>query len=1197
MYIKRLEIVGFKSFPERTLVPLSQGLSAVVGPNGCGKSNIIDAVRWVMGEQSPRTLRGRNMDDVLFNGSQGRPASALAEVTLTLARDPDSGLAAAESSVTRRLYRSGDSEYLLNRTPCRLKDVIRFFTDQGVGTRAYGIIEQGRVGWLVDARPEERRGLIDEAAGITRYKQQKKEAERKIESAESNLDHVAVIKAETKKQLDQITRAAAKAARYKDLKEKLRDLDLSLAARALGAARARRQDLTRHLEENRRLLTSLLAESETRDLELEEIKRAAARAEQSLAERTAAWHQLSAARDSLAQEARYTRENLTRTAERRAQALEELARVSSERRRKLEEQALLEAELEDLEQAEQRSREAADLWAEEWRARKSAHETLNRQYDETERRRAGLEKELSAGRSSRAASESLLDHQGRRLETLSEELEAGRQNSGRLAEVSAETGRQKDRLAMELAAAQEESDLRNEDLKAAESRLKALENLRNLAEAKLASLSARLETLKSVRDDFGWYPQGVKALMASPELTAAGLLGPVAEFLKIPDGYEDAAEAVLGERLAWLLVKDRAAALAALDFLRREGLGRCGFVCLDEMGQAAEDLSLALLGDYQLTEDLSPGADRAAVLMSKKGQYLGRGLAASAAAADSGRDEAGLLARLKDLEEAGRLAEKARSDFAALKSQAAEASGALEESREMARSAEAARQKLGAALLEADKNLALAAAEAAQARLRHEALSREAERLEGEIEARNASLAEGRARSRQAEEAAARAAREAETLKETLAGQREALEEDRAEGEALRLAAAAAGEKLTRVRQQLAMAEEWLREVENSLAARESESRTLAEEMENLKAGLESLQTREAAFPEKIKAAEEGLAGDRRRQEDERRRQEAGEKALRDLRRRREELNALLAGQETELLAARFSIEKIEEDLARDWQVIMPDPEAPEKGLAAPEAEPDPEEEPDEEPDEESADSAPLWETLDPRDYAARPLPEGAAARREALKGKIGSLGEVSLEAIEREAGLRAEYERYQSQFDDLSRAVADLKNSINRINHTCKIRFAETFRAVDEKFREIFPILFDGGQGWLSLTDEPDPLESGVEIHVHPPGKKLLVMSLLSGGEKALTALALIFALYLIKPSPFCLLDETDAPLDEANIDRFNRLLKQLSRASQIIMVTHNKRTMQISQTLYGVTMETPGVSRLVSVNLAQAEAMTADV
>jgi chromosome segregation protein len=230
---------------------------------------------------------------------------------------------------------------------------------------------------------------------------------------------------------------------------------------------------------------------------------------------------------------------------------------------------------------------------------------------------------------------------------------------------------------------------------------------------------------------------------------------------------------------------------------------------------------------------------------------------------------------------------------------------------------------------------------------------------------------------------------------------------------------------------------------------------------------------------------------------------------------------------------------------------------------------------------------------LNCREWAERPLPDGAGDRRDALKAKLEDMGEVSLGAIEREAELKAEYERYQNQYEELSKAMADLRSGIGRLNHTCRLLFGETFKAVDEKFQEIFPILFEGGQGWLSLTDENDPLESGVEIHVHPPGKKLLVMSLLSGGEKALTALALIFALYLIKPSPFCLLDETDAPLDEANIDRFNRLLQRLSRESQIIMVTHNKRTMQICGTLHGVTMETPGVSRLVSVNLAEAEVM----
>ncbi|MDR3038182.1 MAG: AAA family ATPase, partial [Candidatus Adiutrix sp.] len=410
MYIRRLDIVGFKSFPERAQVQLAPGISAVVGPNGCGKSNIIDAVRWVMGEQSPKTLRGRNMDDVLFNGSQNRPASALAEVTLTLTRDADpaAGFAGpAETSVTRRLYRSGDSEYLLNKAPCRLKDIIHFFTDQGVGTRAYGIIEQGRVGWLVDARPEERRGLIDEAAGITRYKQQKKEAERKIQSASDNLENVRVIKAETKKQLDQITRAAAKAARFQALKEELRELDLALSARALMAAWAKRRTLATGLAENRRLLTSLLADHERREVEMETIRLNLGRMERAVEERSVAWHGQVAARDTLLKEAEFTGSNLARSERRRVEVLEDLARLAAERRRKLEEKARFAEDLSALTEEEREVRARAEAIRARWRADKSAFDVLNRDFDQTEGQRAAGEREAARLAAELAGSESL----------------------------------------------------------------------------------------------------------------------------------------------------------------------------------------------------------------------------------------------------------------------------------------------------------------------------------------------------------------------------------------------------------------------------------------------------------------------------------------------------------------------------------------------------------------------------------------------------------------------------------------------------------------------------------------------------------------------------------------------------------------------------------------------------------------------
>ncbi len=1232
MYIKRLEIVGFKSFPERVLVPLAPGISAVVGPNGCGKSNIIDAIRWVMGEQSPKMLRGRNMDDVLFNGSAGRPASALAEVTLTLARDhdPAAGALAAETAVTRRLYRNGDSEYLLNKVPCRLKDVVHFFTDQGVGTRAYGIIEQGRVGWLVDARPEERRGLIDEAAGITRYKQQKKEAERKIESAEANLVNVSVIKAETRKQLDQITRAAAKAARFKALKEELRGLDLTLSAQSLLAAREKRRELSLSREEDRQALTVLLAEAEEHDLALDVLRESVAAAEKALADQTAAWHRLTAVRDGVIKEAEFARQSLARSEERRTLARAELARLNAERGRKLEEEARLTEDLGGLSRDDETARARAEELKERWRAGKTAFDILSRDYDQAETVRAAVERQAATLATELAGAESLLNHHRDRLAALTADLsraeEAARAAEARLAEMS----RQKEDRAGELAEAQERAQEAVEAARLAERDLGEAQRQATAAESRLGALTARLETLKGVKDNFGWYPQGVKALMAAPELKAVGLVGPLAECLRTPDGYEEAVEAALGERLAWLVVENREAAMAALDFSERHRLGRCGFLCRDQLAAEGPELTKALLGDFQLADDLAAAPATTEPVLTKTGRYAGRGLVAGGRTVEQSRNDAGLLARLKEVEALTRDQARLADEVQALRGRLDEAREAALTAQEEARAAEAARGRLAASLAETDKALALAASEAAQAANRRQTLRAELDKTEREAADLTASLAEGRRRRQEAEEAARQATARARELKETRRERAEALEELRTAGEEARAEAASAAEKLDRARHDLDRVTEWLSEVADRLAAREEEAGALGREIEQFTAQARDLEARAAAFPEQLAAAEADLDGARTRLDGARRDREAREVAARDVRRRREEVNRLLAGRETDLLAVKFALEKIEENLRREWRVVMRDPEAePPAPAAAPEDSADGPEaaeagEADQAEGEENAaleeetrpveakpvegeaeaeeelaapPAAPAFEFLDPQEWAGWPLPADAESRREALRGKIGSLGEVSLGAIEREAELRAEYGRYQSQYDDLTRAVADLKDSIARLNHTCKIRFAETFQAVDEKFREIFPILFEGGEGWLSLTDEGDPLESGVEIHVHPPGKKMLVMSLLSGGEKALTALALIFALYLIKPSPFCLLDETDAPLDEANIDRFNRLLRQLSRASQIIMVTHNKRTMQISHTLYGVTMETPGVSKLVGVGLAEAEALTADV
>ncbi|MDR2945849.1 MAG: chromosome segregation protein SMC, partial [Candidatus Adiutrix sp.] len=1022
MYIKRLEIVGFKSFPERALVPLSPGISAVVGPNGCGKSNIIDAIRWVMGEQSPKMLRGRNMDDILFNGSQNKPGSALAEVTLTLARDRDveQGFpTAAETSVTRRLYRSGDSEYLINRVPSRLKDVVHFFTDHGVGTRAYGIIEQGRVGWLVDARPEERRGLIDEAAGITRYKQQKKEAERKIESAEANLVNVSVIKAETKKQLDQITRAAAKAARYKALKEELRTLDLGLSARELVAGRDRRRELTAGREENRRLLTFLLTEADRHELELENLKLAAAQTERELEDKSTAWHQLTAARDGALKEIEFNRSRQVRSGEARGRVLEELARLASERRRKMEEEARLSVELAELESADDEARRRTDDLREEWRALKAAFESLSRERDQADRRRSEAEKQAADLTAQLAGAESLLGHHRSRLESLTAESLAADELSTATEAKLADLTAQKDGHREALEAAEEQRAYQAEAALLAERELARAAEAVAAAEKKLSGLAARLETLRGVKDNFGWYPQGVKALMADPGLRAAGLLGPLAEHLAIPDGYEDAAEAALGERLAWLLATDRNAALNALDFLEKNKLGRCGFLCRDELGS---DLSRSLLGDFRLAEDLS-GADASpasgsgpASILTRNGRYAGGGLVAGGRPGD-GPADAGLLARLKEVEELERRVAELEAELSALRSSHSRAAETLEETREALRTAEAARAVAARRLEETDKALILLGSEAAQARSRRESLQKEKEKTETSAAELTASLAEGRRKREEAQSAAEAAAAQALNLKDSLAERGEELEELRGRGEEARLAAATAAEKLDRARHELSMVNQWLEEVEDQLAGREAEAAALAEELAALTESATELEERAAAFPQLLAAAEEDLSAARARLEEARRRQSGRETEAREIRRRREDLNSILSGQETDLMAVQFKLDKVEEDLRRDWHIIMPDFAALPPPVETPESVED-QQVPDNQqegvvseqlPDDdapalvdaeseatENAAPEPIGDTVEnPEEWAAVELPEGAAGRRDTLRVKIGSLGEV----------------------------------------------------------------------------------------------------------------------------------------------------------------------------------------------------------
>ncbi|MDR1576865.1 MAG: AAA family ATPase [Deltaproteobacteria bacterium] len=1301
MYLKRLEIVGFKSFTDRVVVPFTPGISSVVGPNGCGKSNIIDAIRWVMGEQSPRHLRARAMEDILFNGSRGRSPAALAEVTLVLTRELDGGSGLAEVGVTRRLYRGGDSEYLINKSSCRLKDILRFFMEAGMGTRAYNIIEQEKVGRLVDARPEDRRLLLDEAAGIVRFKEQKKESERKIESAERNLTAVEALLVETKKSLAEVSRAAAKANRYQAFREELRELELIISAKRFLDLKSRRGSMSEVTLQRQAELADLSAEVSQAELAAENLRLTATALERRLEDELAVYHDLQNSWKTYQLESEHARETLIATEGRRDKARLELDELDSDLERRQKERDELTEAIGHLTEESQLAGEKRDVLREQWLAKKSAQEILSRQRDEAGARLAKTREELQVLRESLAGSDSLLEHLKERRKQL--ELE---KNQGDLAMAESReklTSRQrfKDLLQEELGVKDEELAEKREDLERAREELETGTRKLSQIESEVAALSARLSTLEDLKSGFSWYPAGVKTLMTEPDLKRV-LLGPVAEYIESPVGFEKAVETALGERLAWVVARDRAGALEAMKFAKERCLGRSGFVAQAELG--GQDILTALLGECALLESLDEATGDYA--LTRAGEYLGP--AVLVGGTGEGAEDQGLLGRLKEMEEA----EERLTNLKGVLSQENSRVELARENRRRAESALAAaqssRETLVADLAEANSKIMLAQADEKALVIRLDSLGAEvAQILERLVDT-------------EAKRAKALGARDALAQRlEDLEKNYSELQKDGAEGEeelvdiqergllAVQEAEAVAN-RLEAAQKALKGAEEWLDNLDTRRLDLFSDAETLGLEIETLANKLQTLEAEILGAPERLAAAETVVAELRQARQSDRAEALKLDERARQTRKKHDEAAKELSLLEKDDREIEYGLGQLAENLVKDWRVTLVDPVEEAAKRAAEEARLeaeklaaekdaasladqelnnlDPEgllpaglapvslgpddlapddldpdqladegdcmapadglaaalaqalgEEPENLVDDAVADSSEAdssavndvkaeteptsaavtvppdeltsaageegqWaenqpappEIIDAQVWAAKELPPGAEETRKKLKDRLASMGEINFTAIEKETELTERYNFHKNHYDDLTKAIGDLRNGINRINQTCRELFSKTFKEADAKFREIFPVLFEGGEGWLGLSDENDPLECGVEIHVHPPGKKIMVMSLLSGGEKALTALALIFALYLIKPSPFCLLDEADAPLDEANIDRFNRLLTRLSEASQIIMVTHNKRTMQISDTLYGVTMETPGVSRLVSVNLAQAEVLT---
>jgi chromosome segregation protein len=1190
MRIRRLDVCGFKSFMDRTVLTFDDGVTAVVGPNGCGKSNVVDAIRWVLGEQSARHLRGRSMEDVIFNGSESKAPLSVAEVVLTLENDRPGELPAhlqalPEITVGRRLHRTGESEYLVNGVAARLLDVSDIFLGSGVGRTAYSIIEQGRIGQIVSARPEDRRAIVEEAAGITRYKKRREAAERKMEATLQNLQRVTDIVQELQGRLESLNRQARKAERFKALRAQIRELELRVAAARyleLTATRRAAEERGAGLRARDAELSARLAELEgTVDLDRGRLAEGEAR----LAGLTGRAHELeSAARVNEVSAEAATRE-LDQIGDRAgAQAAEVEALEAQVEAMDREREALL-RQREDLHGLS--AADAGRLAEAEAALRAMALEQASHQADvDGARALAAAAQSSAAGHRSQLAQ--IERHRADLLARLAkarvEEEEIGR----RAVQLDATRARHLERLGQT-----RQLRLHLEAQRGAQEEL--LERTRSefiQNEAKLITLReelsdrrARLQSLFEVLRNYEGHGRGVRSLMrraGEGDARDRGIFGLVADVISASAEHENAVEAVLGERLQYVIVESHARGVEAIDWLKSAAEGRASLIPLERPGDAEagapdprpdhpgfvascldvvrcdpsyEKLVRLLLGDALIVRDLRSALEiwstlpRKRTLATLDGEVLDPwGVVTGGPLEGEGH---GALQRRREVQELQETVHAFEAEFSLAQERHRTLQARLLQLETALKTLDRDGHEKELALREEEKDLARVGEELERLAGRQDDLGEERTELEEALAGSGREEEENRLGAAAAEAERAHAeerTREAGRRLETARARADALAADVLD---LKVKVAADAER----RESMGAA---LRRIEETLGE-------VGERRSRLSAALSGANARAA----ELRARLEGSRGDLGRLSAD---LAAVRGELGRARAAQEATQAATRDREAESRTLRGLVEEVRQASAEAALT------AREQALELAHLE---------DQTRERCQAELRWEVG--RYHLEAPPGQAERERLEEKKAQAERMGAVNLTAIEEYDELAGRHAFLVAQKGDLERSLADLRQAIVKINRASRERFRDTFDRVNEKFQQVFPRLFSGGRAGLVLTqDDGGAAEAGVEIFAQPPGKKLQSVNLLSGGEKALTAVALIFAIFLVKPTPFCLLDEVDAPLDDANVGRYNELVREMSRASQFILVTHNKRTMEMVDTLYGVTMEEPGVSKLVSVRLS---------
>ena len=1174
MLFKKIEMHGFKSFAEPITIEFNEGLTGIVGPNGSGKSNISDAIRWVLGEQSPKMLRGGKMEEVIFNGTDTRKSRGMAEVTLVIDNSDESlPIDYKEVAITRRMYRSGESEYHINGNQCRLRDIRELIMDTGIGVDGYSIIGQGKIADIISNKTESRREIFEEAAGIVAYRTKKSEAERKLASTTQNMARVQDIIGEIEGRIDGLREDSIKAGEYLELKEKNKKLEINIILKNVESLENKQAYAREDLENITASLDKLKAEKNRLDVSIGE---AGTRSEALEAVSVEARERLIEAIDLLnraVNKGEVDRERLSAIESNTERINQEITQLLEKKERELdnsEEFMKQKAELDE------RAREA-DLKlqekVEEYNGLTGIMTRLAEEADNFRNSIFRLSTEITAGKSEISSMEMLRETLRKRQETLTRERDAGEDSNRETLDSLNGARGERDRLAEEMEAGREEALRLKQTMETRRREEKELAIQLEELKLSLGRMTARKKTIEELENNYEGYNHAVKHVMKSG---LPGIHGVVAELIRVPEGYETAMETALGNSLQNIVCDDEDSARRAIVSLKENRAGRMTFLPLTSIrGRETPDAGIKnekgvlgfgpeciscdskydsiisyLLGRVVLVDSMESAIRisrkyRGILVVTLDGEIINE---RGAITGGKFKNKTGnILDRRAEINQLGReiedlnrkqsraleKLEKVREEIGSLTDKASR----LEES---IRAGEHALLMKENEISMAENVLADLKNSGDKVNRELESISREQEnsmRMIGEI---RKSIAEKEAAIKKAESLC----NEKLSLHEERKGEFNSLSE---EITAARITVTAAQEQKSHAEEMMERINRELSDIEGDIARRRQQLESMEAEKRELtegSTGIDGIISRQEAVKAEAEQRLEEVSGEK----------------------------AALAGEISEMNAAR-------EELNRKIQVLQDQKYDLDVRRAKNETQLE-------------SFKEKLWEDFEvsyiqAMEFKAEDFALSRAVKENRqIRNRIRELGEVNVGAIEEYQVVKERYEFLTGEREDVQKAMDDLNRIISEMDKTIKTRFRESFDRIVINFEKQFKELFGGGHAELRLSDENNPLESNIDIVAQPPGKKLQNINLLSGGEKTLTAIALMFAVLQAKPTPFCILDEVEAALDDANIDKFIHCLRKFDNV-QFTLVTHQKATMEHADVLYGVTMPEKGISKVLSLSL----------